>query len=102
MAVRIAEILLQNIATIQVGDSLANASQLMEQQDSNAIIVMQDNKALGMLNKDDLALIQQQNIDSQTAILPSHIPSNSIAQFDLTMPLQKAFDFLLNGVDGLL
>jgi len=78
MAASIADILLRNIATIQVGGSLGDASQLMEQQNANAVIVIQDNKVLGMLNKDDIALIQQ-NIDSQVTILASHIPSNSIA-----------------------
>ncbi|MBN4082577.1 CBS domain-containing protein, partial [Mariprofundus ferrooxydans] len=95
MAASIADILLRNIATIQVGGSLGDASQLMEQQNANAVIVIQDNKVLGMLNKDDIALIQQ-NIDSQVTILASHIPSNSIAQLDLSMPLQRAFDFLFD------
>ena len=96
MAVRIAEILLRNVATIQVGGSLESATQLIEQQSTNAVIVAQNNSILGMLSKDDLALIQQQNSNSQTTILANHIPANSIAQLDLSMPLQKAFDFLFD------
>jgi len=96
MAVSIIDILLRNVATIQVGDSLERACQLIAEQDSNAIIAMQNNKPLGLLNKNDISLIQQQNIDSQAPILSSHIPASSITQLELTMPLQEAFDFLFD------
>jgi len=96
MAVSIIDILLRNVATIQVGDSLERVCQLIAEQDSTAIIVMQDNKPLGLLHKNDISLIQQQNIDSQAPILASHIPASSITQLELTMPLQEAFDFLFD------
>ncbi len=96
MTVTIADILLQSTPTAQVGDSLAHVYQLMDQEGFNVIIVMQDDKPLGMLSKGALTFIQQQNIDSQSAILASHIPSNSIAKLELSMPLQKAFDFLFD------
>jgi len=96
MAVSIIDILLRNVATIQVGDSLERACQLIAEQDSHAIIVMQGDKPLGLLHENDISLIQQKNIDSQTPIQANHIPSSSIAQLELSMPLQAAFDFLFD------
>ncbi|MBL4759918.1 MAG: CBS domain-containing protein, partial [Mariprofundaceae bacterium] len=96
MVVSIANILLRNTPTAQVGDSLAHVYQLMDQQHFTAMVIMRDGKPLGILSKHDITLIQQQNINLQTSILASHIASKSIAQLELTMPLQKAFDFLFD------
>lgn len=96
MAATIADILLHNTPTAQVGDSLASAYQVMDQQGFKAMIVMQDSKPLGVLSKDELTLIQQESMDLQPAILTDHIPSKSIAPLELSMPLQKAFDFLFD------
>lgn len=96
MAATIADILLHNTPTTQVGDSLASAYQVMDQQGFKAMIVMQDSKPLGVLSKNELTLIQQESIDLQPAILTDHISSKSIAPLELSMPLQKAFDFLFD------
>jgi len=96
MVINIADILLRNTPTAQVGDSLAHVYQLMDQQHFTAMVIMHDSKPLGILSKNDITLIQQQNINLQTSILASHITSKSIAQLELTMPLQKAFDFLFD------
>ena len=96
MAITIADILLRNVPTAQIGSLLLSTSQLMDQQTFSAIIVMQDSKPLGVLNKDNITLIQQQNIDPQATILAAHIPSNSLAHLELSMPLQEAFDFLFD------
>ncbi|MDQ6956339.1 MAG: PAS domain S-box protein, partial [Mariprofundaceae bacterium] len=97
MTVSIADILLLSAPAAQVGDSFTHAYQLMDEQGFNATIVMRDNKPLGVLSKDDMTRIQQQNTDSsQSVIQTEHVPSKTMAKLELSMPLQKAFDFLFD------
>jgi len=97
MAVTIADILLRNTPTIQVGDSLAAAYQLMNKQTTvHAMIVMQGDKPLGMLSKDDLTSIQQEDMGAQAVILTTHISPKSMAQLEPSMSLQRAFDFFFD------
>jgi len=96
MAVSIADILLRNTPTAQVGDSLSDVYQLMNQQPFNAMVIMHNNRPLGILSKNDITQLQQQNANPQATINASHVASNSIGQLELAMPLQKAFDFLFD------
>jgi len=93
MAVTIEDILIRNTPTAQIDDSSSHIDQLMNQQNINCIIIMQGNKPLGLLHKDELKRILQ---NAQKNIPNHSVSSKSMAQLTLAMPLQEAFDFLFD------